>query len=565
MSARRHAGARDGSASALAALAALLVLSPGGASAQGPGDGAAPRPRVCLVLAGGGARGAAHIGVIKVLEQLRVPVDCIAGTSMGALVGAAYATGMSAGQMEGIVAGLSSEALFVDRPPREDLPMRAKIDERRNFIGPELGVRAGHLQAQKGIVAGVRLETLLRRLIRFSDVVRFDELPIPFRAVATDLAGGEPVELAQGQLSEVVRASLSVPVALTPALIDGRVLVDGALTDNLPVDVARRMGADVAIVVDLGSPRVTREELGTYYGLTRQIINILIAQNERQSRQLLRPGDIVIHPELGDFSGADFDHWAMPIPAGEAAAWQLRDRLAALSLPPQAYEEWDRRRRSGPAPSARAIDEIRLPAMRRVDPGSIQDGVHSRTGEPLDADRLEADLRRLYAGGDFERVGYGLLDEDGRRVLRIDAVEKSWGPNFLRLGLEGGADLRGESRFELIGSLRRTWVDSLGAEWRNEFELGYDQRLSTELYQPLDQARVLFVAPYADLQRHALDIFADDQRQARYIVYDARSGVDLGARIGRAGELRAGLLVGRVRPAPGPGAGAAVAGTGARA
>jgi NTE family protein len=226
------------------------------------------RPRVCLVLAGGGARGTAHVDVIKVLEQLRVPIDCVAGTSIGALVGAAYATGMSAPEMEKIVSGLSTETLFVDRPPRPELPIRTKIGEQRNFIGPEFGIRDGQLLAQKGLVAGVQLETLIRRLIRSSDVVRFDDLPIPFRAVATDLATGEPVVLSHGELSQVLRASLSVPLALTPARIDGRLLVDGALTDNLPLDVARAMGADVAIVVDLGSPQVGAEELGTYLGVT---------------------------------------------------------------------------------------------------------------------------------------------------------------------------------------------------------------------------------------------------------------------------------------------------------
>ena len=322
--------ARSGWAAHIALAAALTALA---VQAFGAGTGAGGRPRICLVLAGGGARGSAHIGVIKVLEQMRVPIDCVAGTSVGALVGAAYATGMSATQMESIVAGLSSESLFVDRPPRSDRPIRNKLDEARNYIGPELGIQHGNVAVQKGIVAGVQLESILRHLIRFSDVVNFDDLAIPFRAVATDLATGEPVVLSKGELSEVVRASLSVPVALTPAQIEGRTLVDGALTDNLPLDVARGMGADIAIVVDLGSPKVTREELGTYLGLTRQIINIMIAQNERVSRELLRPSDIVIHPELGDFSAADFDHWAAPIPAGQAAACPLRDRLAELSLP----------------------------------------------------------------------------------------------------------------------------------------------------------------------------------------------------------------------------------------
>jgi len=525
------------------ALALLVFQNPAGAA---PTSATPGRPRICLVLAGGGARGSAHIGVLKALQQMRIPIDCIAGTSMGALVGAAYATGMNPDEMQAIVAGQSTQTLFVDRAPRSEWPMQDKAADTHNAIGPEWGIRDGRLMLKKGIVAGVRLETILRRLIRFSDVVRFDELGIPFRAVATDLASGEAVVLSQGQLSEVVRASLSVPVALTPVQIDGRELVDGALTDNLPLDVARQMGSDISIVVDLGSPPITHEELSTYVGMTRQIINILIAQNEKKSRELLRPGDIVIHPDLAEFSAADFDHWAAPIPAGEAAALELRERLASLALSEQDYAAWDASRRREPPPSDRRIDEVRLPALQRVNPQFVAGALHARAGEPLDSQQLETDLRRLYANGDFERVSYGLLEEQGHRVLRIDAVEKSWGPNFLRFGLEGGTDLRGESRFELFGSLQRTWIDALGAQWRMDLQLGYEQRLATQFYQPLDLDQVLFVAPYLELQRGAQDIFADDRHQARYVLYSARTGLDLGAQIGRVGEFRAGVLSGRL-------------------
>ncbi len=506
-----------------------------------------PRPRICLVLAGGGARGTAHIGVIKVLEELRVPIDCIAGTSIGALVGAAYATGMSADQMQSIVAGLSPEALFVDRPPRRDLPIRTKLDEQRNFIGPEFGVRDGRLLVQKGLVAGVQLETVMRKLIRSADVVGFDELPIPFRAVATDLASGEAVVLDHGELSQAVRASLSVPLAMTPARIDGRLLVDGALTDNLPLDVARAMGADVAIVVDLGSPQIRPQDLDSYLGVSRRIIDILIAQNEKKSLALLRPDDVLIVPDLGDYSAADFEHWAVPIIYGEAAARKSTAQLARLSLPPDQYAALLARRRSAWPVDVRPIDEVRLPPLKRVNPEVLRAQMQTRAGQPPDPAVLEADVKRLYASGDLERVGYGLLDDSGRRVLQMDAEEKSWAPNFLRFGLEAGEDLRGESRFELMGAYRRTWIDSLGAEWRTDLQLGHLDRLATELYQPLDLHRLFFIAPYGEFERSSIDVFAGERRAARYVLYEGRTGLDLGARLGRTGELRAGLLAGRIR------------------
>jgi len=526
----------------VAIVAACLIAPLHGFCADG-GAGGARRPRVCLVLSGGGARGTAHIGVLKVLEELRVPVDCIAGTSMGALIGAAYATGVSAADMQAVVTGLTGESLFVDRPPRSEQPIRSKMDEKLNFIGPEFGLKDGSLVLPKGIVAGAHLESFLRHLNRFSDVVQFDDLAIPFRAVATDLADGQTVVLSRGQLAAAVRASISIPVALAPAQLDGRTLVDGGLTDNLPMDVALQFGADVAIVVDLGSSRVKQEDLKTYVGMTRQIVNILIMQNEVRARALVRPTDILIRPEVDDYSPADFDDWAAPIGVGEAAARKMRDRLSALSLSPEDYAAWEARRRATP-PAGAAIDDLRLPAFERVNPSVVRAQLHDPSGRPLDADQLETDLRRLYAERDFERVGYGLMDESGRKVLMIDAVEKSWGPNFLRFGLQGGTDLRGESRFDVLASLRRTWIDSLGGEWRSDLRLGSDEQLSSELYLPLDVDRVFFVAPGVQLQRRSQDVFGSDRREARYVIYDARAGVDLGARIGRAAELRAGLLTG---------------------
>ncbi len=538
--------ARAGSAEASTKQALADEASPGSALVS-EALAKQARPRVCLVLAGGGARGTAHIGVIKVLEELRVPIDCIAGTSIGALVGAAYATGMSADQMESIVSRLTTEALFVDRPPRTDVPMRAKIDDQRNFIGPEFGVRDARLTVAKGLVAGEQLENTMRRLIRSSDVIRFDDLPIPFRAVATDLKTGEPVVLSQGELSQALRASMSVPVALVPVRLEGRILVDGGLTDNLPVDVALAMGAQVMIVVDLGSPRVGEEELGTFLGVSRRILDILVAQNEKKSLALLRPDDILINPDLGDYSSADFDHWASRVALGEAAARKVGDRLARLSLPADQYADLVARRRAAMPPDSGAIAEVRLPPFQRVNPDVVRAQMQTRVGQPSDLAQLEADVRRLYGSGDFERVGYGLLDESGRRVAELDAVEKSWGPNFLKFGVEGAYDLRGESRFEALAAFRRTWIDSLGAEWRSDLQLGRQDRFATELYQPLGVDQIFFVAPYAEIDRDIDDVFASGQRVARYVLYEGLSGVDLGSRLGRAAELRSGLEIGRIQ------------------
>jgi NTE family protein len=524
-----------------------LVICCAGILAPPVAAAASSRPRVCLVLGGGGARGTAHIGVIKVLDELKVPVDCIAGTSIGALIGAAYATGIRGTEMERIVSGLETEALFVDRPPRSQIPIRIKLDEKRNYIGPEFGLRDGKLQVAKGLVAGEQLETTMRRLIRSSDVVRFDNLPIPFRAVATDLVSGEPFVLSEGELSQAVRASLSIPVALAPVRLDGRLLVDGALTDNLPLDVAQTMGADVAIVVDLGSTRVSEEDLGTLLGVSRRILDIPLERADKRMLERLRPDDILIQPELGDFSSADFSHWTVPIAAGEAAARKAGERLAKLSLPAEEYAALAARRQAAVTVDSRPIAEVRVPHFERVNPDVVRAEITTREGQQPDPAKQEADVGRLYASGDFERVGYALLDDSGRRVASFDAVEKSWGPNFVKFGLEGGYDLRGESRFEGLGAYRRTWIDSLGAEWRTDLQLGRQDRLSNELYQPLDIDRFFFVAPYAELDRTVQDVFAGGQHAARYVLHEGLTGVDVGSRLGRAAELRGGLEIGRIQ------------------
>src|SRR6266540_3291164 len=279
------------------------------------------RPKVCLVLSGGGARGAAHIGVIKVLEEMRVPVDCVAGTSMGSLVGGAYASGMTVVEMEALINTLSTEALFKERPPRQDQAIRRKLDDRSILFGIEVGLRDGELLLPKGVVSGVQLETVLRRLTKAHGYRRFDELPVAYRAVATDLVTGKAVVFSEGELANVMRASMSVPAAIAPAELDGKILVDGGLTDNLPVDVARAMGAEVVIAVNLGTPLMKREELTSIVGVTGQMINILI------------------EPKLGEFPASDFDHLPDTVPIGEAAAREAAAKLAALSVSAEEFAQ----------------------------------------------------------------------------------------------------------------------------------------------------------------------------------------------------------------------------------
>jgi len=526
--------------------AALLAGTPPAAQAQAPSPSAGPpaRPKVCLVLSGGGARGAAHVGVIAVLEQLRVPVDCIAGTSMGALVGGAYASGMSVAEMEDVLKEISTSLLFVEKPPREERSIRSKLDDGLDLFGFELGLRGTKLMLPKGAVTGVQLETVLRRLAKVKGYRRFDQLPIPFRAVATDLVAGKAMVFSEGELATAMRASMSVPGVIAPAEIDGKMLVDGGLVDNLPVDVARRMGADVVIAVNLGTTLAPKEALDSVLGITAQVINLLTEQNVRASLALLRPADVLIEPALGDFSAADFDHLPLAVPIGAAATDAVAGRLAALSLPPAEYAAWQAHQRAVPATDDFRIDAIRFARLERVNPEYALSLMATRPGQPIDQPTLDADLRRLQGTGDFEHVAYRVEGNEGARVLTIAAAEKTVGPDYLRFGVGLATDFQGDTRISLIGSYRRTWLNALGGEWRTDVSLGRPSRISSEFYQPLDPQQRFFVAPRIELGQRPLDLFSGKQRVARYDIADAFIALDAGTAFTRYGEARLGLLVG---------------------
>jgi len=499
------------------------------------------RPKVCLVLSGGGARGAAHIGVLKVLEELRVPVDCVTGTSMGSIVGAAFASGIAIEDMEKTLESMSTQLLFKDLPPREERAVRLKRDDATNLSPVEIGFRDGNVLLPKGAVSGVQLESVLRRLSKVRGFQHFDELPIPFRAVATDLVTGKAVVLSEGELSVAMRASMSVPGVIEPLRLDNRLLVDGGLTDNLPVDVARAMGADIVIAVNLGTPLLKPEALNSILGVTGQMVSILTQQNVQASLASMKPTDVLIVPQLGDFSASDFDHLPETVPIGEAAARAVSDELVKLSVSPSEYEAWRQRRLAGITVALPPVDEIRFAKLEHVNPDIARSVLQTQTGVPLDQSALDRDMRRLYGTGDFERVSYQLLEEPGKHILSVDAVEKAWGPNYFRMGLGLSSDFRGDAFFNLLASYRKTWLNRLGGEWRTDVQFGQTNRIATEFYQPVVASQTFFVVPSASYLRRTADVFEADQRIARYEIHQGRIALEAGAQFAKYGELRLGV------------------------
>lgn len=526
----------------------LTALSlPAGAAEPVTPVPTAKRPKICLVLSGGGARGAAHVGVLKVLEEYRVPIHCIAGTSMGSLVGAAYASGTTVPEMDEIMASITTELLFKEKPPRAEMSMRRKADDYRAFFGPEIGITGGKISLGKGVVTGVQLETVLRQLSKIKGYQNFDKLPIPFRAVATDLVNGKAVVFKDGELANVMRASMSVPGAVAPAEFDGMMLVDGMLTSNLPVDAARAMGADLVIAVNVGTPLLKREELNGIGGVVGQMLSILTEQNVQASLASLKPDDILITPELEGYGTGDFDDLKKIAPLGEPAARKVAERLARLSIPAAEYAALRERQMIAVAPDTRPVDEIRFENLALVNPDSARIHMQTKPGEPIDQKKLDMDMRRIYGTGDFEHVNYRYLDEPGKRILAVDAVEKSWGPDSLRFGLGLSSDFGGDALYNLLVSYRKRWINPLGAEWRTDLQMGSTTSLGSEFYQPVTASGSFFIAPSVFLQRTTAPVYQGDSRLATIDRRKAEARLDLGANLYEYGVLRLGVLTGKVK------------------
>jgi NTE family protein len=505
--------------------------------------GAAPaaEPRIGLALSGGGARGLAHIGVLKVLEELRVPVHCIAGTSMGAIVGGAYASGMTAAELEEFSLRADWDAVFRDHPPRAEVAVRRKVDDYKTLFAPEYGVRKSGLVAPKGVLAGVSIEGFLRALTeRAAGVDDFRKLPVPFSAVAADIESGEAMVLSRGSLARALRASMSIPGAIAPVEIDGRLLVDGGIANNLPIDLARKLcAADAVIAVNISTPPLELAQITSAISVSAQLINFLGKANVDRQLKSLGGRDVLISPELGDISAGSFAAAREAIGVGEEATRWMADSLRRYSLPAEKYAAL-RKAQTLERKGLGTVSEVRFEGLRRTNAQVLRSLVRSRPGEPLSEEEISADLRRIYGTGDFESVDYRIHDEPGGRVLVIVPREKESGPDYLRFGLGLATDFEGESLFNLLVSYRRTWLNRLGGEWLIEGQVGQDTHLFTEFFQPVEERGRYFVAPYARVGRTVRGVFFDDQHLADYEIDEGRLGLDGGITFGTWGQARLG-------------------------
>ncbi len=513
----------------------------------------ATRPRIGLVLSGGGARGTAHIGVLKVLDELHVPVDAIAGTSMGAVVGGLYASGLSGVEIEQTLSTVDWQDAFRDRPKRSELTFRRKREDEDFLVNVPLGLRGKKLLIPSGLIAGQKLTQILRHAtLPVAGIDNFDQLPTPLRVVATDLESGAAVVIGGGDLTSALRASMSAPGVFAPVERDGRLLVDGGLVKNLPIDVARSMGVDVLIVVDAGLPLRGREQLTSLASVSNQSVAIMVRRDADQQRATLTDRDLLILPELGDSSSFDFQHVRRVVDAGTAAARATQAALARYAVDEAAYTGFV---------AARRAARVGLPPIQfvRADAASVRyqrliaDTFADQDTQPVDVTTVADKISTLYGNGSFETLDYRMVRDTALGTgIEIDARRKSWGPNYLRLGLSLQDDFQGNSSFNAAARLLLTDLNSLGAEWVWDFQVGAVPKLATELYLPLSNRIRYFVAPHAQFEARnvaqlvpadPLDPLRGENRQVGEIrVRSVDVGVDVGREFSNWGEFRAGLL-----------------------
>jgi NTE family protein len=505
------------------------------------------RPRVGLVLAGGGAKGGAHVGVLKVLEQLHVPVDCIAGTSMGALIGGGYASGIPAAEIEKFLIDVNWKKVVGSQGRRDLEPVEQKRTGATYSNDFELGITPNGLSIPGGLIDTSNVEDLLRVYVANARLeTDFDRLPIPYRAIATDMVSSKMIVLDHGDLATAMRASMAIPGAFSPVIVDKQILSDGGLVRNIPIDVARDLCADVVIVVNLVEPEADPLKLQSATQLLSRTMDVMIIANEELQLKSLRPDDVRIDVEMGSIGTADFERVPETIPLGESAARSMSGALARYAVPEAQYLVW-RTQVTQSQHFETKLADVRFEGLKRVNPEYLAANSRLKAGDEVDTAAISKEAQRMSALQDFDSVGYRLDGDRQSPTLIWLPREKSWGPDYLKLDLGAYASRDGDLTFTLYGRHVRTWLNSLGAEWRNELQIGNETLLKTSWFQPLDAAHRFFIEPHILYSRSVEDVFNDDERVARYRFDDAAALIDVGVNLGRYAQARVGYAYDRRR------------------
>ncbi|MFB2650358.1 patatin-like phospholipase family protein [Shewanella mangrovisoli] len=492
---------------------------------------AAERPKVGLVLSGGGAKGAAHVGVLKILEEHHIPVDYIAGTSIGAYVAGMYSLGYSASEVEAIMMGVDWDSGYSDTIPRNVLSYRDKQLRDRYNIPLNIGYNEGEVRAPSGLLRGQTMSQLLRQstdlVQQFGD---FDALAIPYRAVATDLETSLPVVIDHGSLVKAMQASATVPGALQPTQIDGKLLVDGGIANNMPVDVVKAMGADIIIAVDIGSPLVKKDKLDSTIAVLDQLSNFLTNASTEKQKQLLTDKDVLIRPAIDALSTTDFTIMPLALTLGKEAANGQLDKLQGMSVSAEEYAAYvDAKKAKGKllmADVAHPIKEIVFDNQSKVSLNLLKETLDLKAGQAVTKDELNEALKRIYALNKFERVDAEFVEDEEGRVLTVTTRAKSWGPNYFQLGFNWEDDFSTDSAISFDMAYTMTDLTFNGGEWRNEVKLGFEKLFATEFYQPLDRDQEFYSRARYQYDIHNWDLYDNNNRA---LIFDKKTHtVELG-------------------------------------
>lgn len=492
---------------------------------------AAERPKIGVVLSGGGAKGAAHVGVLKVLEEHHIPVDYIAGTSIGAYVAGMYALGYSATEVEAIMMGVDWDSGYSDTIPRNVLSYRDKKLRDRYNIPLNIGYSEGEVKAPSGVLRGQTMSQLLRQstdlVQQFGD---FNALAIPYRAVATDLETSLPVVINHGSIVKAMQASATVPGALQPTQIDGKLLVDGGIANNMPVDVVKAMGADIIIAVDIGSPLVKKDKLDSTIAVLDQLSNFLTNASTEKQKQLLTDKDVLIRPAIDALSTTDFTIMPLALTLGKEAATYQLVKLQKLSVSEEQYAAYvEGKKAKGKmvmADVSHVIKDIVFDNQSKVSLNLLKETLELKPGQNITKDELNEAIKRIYALNKFERVDAEFVEGEEGRVLTVTTRAKSWGPNYFQLGFNWEDDFSSDSAISFDMAYTMTDLTINGGEWRNEVKLGFERLFATEFYQPLNRDQEFYSRARYQYDVHNWDLYDNNNRA---FVFDKKTHtVELG-------------------------------------
>ena len=526
-------------------IAGLLTTPVVAAQTDSPSRIESARPKVAVVLGGGGAHGVAHLGVLRELENQNVPIDLVVGTGFGGLIGGLYASGMSIDEIEEFLFDTDWRNIFDPDTRREDLSFRRKGDDENFLIKYRVGIKDGHAQLPTSLVPNGKLAQLLQSVTASAKGVEyFDELPVAYRSVAMDLVNGDEVVLKSGALDRAMLATLSAPGSLPPVEIEGRQLVAGSLINNLPVDVAREWGADVVIVVDIGVYLRGEDDLSSIFAIVDQVSHLVQRRNSNASIETLRETDLLIQPDLDPAKETNVEGPAKNIEAGAAAVTAMSSQFGPIRIADDQYASIYEQRVSKRALSP-VISAIDLQNDSSVDDAVILAQLSQQLNEPLDKEALEEDMRNIYGLGEFSAVEFGLRKDSESAVLRIRTVENRGGNRFWRFGISLQDDLEGNSAYTGSASMTWTSLNKLGGEWRSVLRIGEIQQVSTEFYQPLVRSGVYFASLGGGYTERNVNSFLAGEIIGQARVEELIGQLKFGRIFGNSGQIAAGVLSGK--------------------